>query len=325
MKFEKNFQNSYNGELYNVQFQYTRGNFRKLHHAVGKILDQMEHSVIFPTRVEPKPPQVDVEIVNGEMLDQKSGKVLKWFNGMLNEAQKRAIKNVLRGEARPMPYIIFGPPGTGKTYTVLEAILQIATNVPHSRILVCASSNSAANLITERLISCRYFFQGDFIRIVGLSAIDRNSIPEHLHPYCALCDISIDGTTSNEIKESETGLKMHCNSKYLAEKKVIIGTCQALGSFMTLNLRVSEFFVMMQISFLSALKPCQNCSWSSSRRLKTIIVCLKDLKEEKLVLKKSFKKYYEKKNQSRDTPIRLNAPSLFMLSIKIFFYVLCFL
>ncbi|KAI3904758.1 hypothetical protein MKW92_002454 [Papaver armeniacum] len=62
-----------------------------------------------------------------------------------------AVEMILGCEGAP-PYVIHGPPGTGKTMTLVEAILQLYTTRKESRILVCASSNCAADHILDRII-----------------------------------------------------------------------------------------------------------------------------------------------------------------------------
>jgi len=49
------------------------------------------------------------------------------FNSKLeqNPEQVQAVKSIVTGASRPAPYLIFGPPGTGKTVTVVEAIKQV--------------------------------------------------------------------------------------------------------------------------------------------------------------------------------------------------------
>ena len=91
--------------------------------------------------------------------------ILKWNNNALNSEQKLAVRRVLEGTTRPMPYIIYGPPGTGKTVCVVESVLQIFKLVHHSRILIVTPSNSASDLITERLISAKILNKDDIIRV----------------------------------------------------------------------------------------------------------------------------------------------------------------
>lgn len=78
----------------------------------------------------------------------------EWFNEQIaaNEEQKLAIKNIVNCTAFPFPYVVFGPPGTGKSSLIVEAIAQILKLKPRSRILVTAQSNSACDEIGVRLL-----------------------------------------------------------------------------------------------------------------------------------------------------------------------------
>lgn len=64
----------------------------------------------------------------------------------LNPTQERAVNEVLRAKDVA---IVHGPPGTGKTTTLVEAINE--TLMRESQVLVCAQSNMAVDWICERL------------------------------------------------------------------------------------------------------------------------------------------------------------------------------
>lgn len=78
----------------------------------------------------------------------------QWVNKNIgkNAEQAIAIKNIVNCTSYPFPYVIFGPPGTGKTSCVVENILQILKFKPKSKILICTQSNSASDEIGERLL-----------------------------------------------------------------------------------------------------------------------------------------------------------------------------
>ena len=65
----------------------------------------------------------------------------------LNRTQEHAVNEVLRAKDVS---IVHGPPGTGKTTTLVEAIYE--TLMRESQVLVCAQSNMAVDWISERLV-----------------------------------------------------------------------------------------------------------------------------------------------------------------------------
>ena len=65
----------------------------------------------------------------------------------LNATQEQAVNEVLRAKD---VMVVHGPPGTGKTTTLVEAIRE--TLMRENQVLVCAQSNMAIDWISERLV-----------------------------------------------------------------------------------------------------------------------------------------------------------------------------
>ncbi|KAL8683241.1 MAG: hypothetical protein Q9186_000743 [Xanthomendoza sp. 1 TL-2023] len=73
-------------------------------------------------------------------------KTLDFVDPTLNQSQRDAVRFALVSKEVAL---IHGPPGTGKTYTLIELILQLVKR--SQRILVCGPSNISVDNIVERL------------------------------------------------------------------------------------------------------------------------------------------------------------------------------
>lgn len=106
-----------------------------------KVLNELENN---------KPLSRLFEILHGEKSAAKSKSVLKdvaFRNNKLNESQQQAVKAIVQNET---VVIVHGPPGTGKTTTLIEAIVQLVKN--GEKVLVSAPSNTAVDNIARGLL-----------------------------------------------------------------------------------------------------------------------------------------------------------------------------
>lgn len=230
MKFSWQFQESYSGSDVSIEFQFSRTKFRKAHQAINDAISNLGHEILFPTRLLGRESQLPPEKLES----------IQWFNKNLNDYQKAAVSNILLGQCRPKPYLIYGPPGTGKTVTVVETILQILTNLPDSRILVATPSNSAANMITERLIQYKKHISNSFTRCVAQNLVESDRIPHHIKPYCITLEIARDGTSSAK-QGFQNGVRTQCQKSFVGRHRVTIGTCNTLGTLKLMGFAKGHF------------------------------------------------------------------------------------
>lgn len=144
LKFDPEFHSICGHYDYSVNFFHSRMIYRKQHEVIDELWkkNKLGESFLFPYKdsLEYQPSKLKILSLNenntvahsGDDLNEKKlpfkPKIIqkiRWFNDKLNKEQKNAVINILKGEGRPMPYIIYGPPGTGKTITVTESIIQV--------------------------------------------------------------------------------------------------------------------------------------------------------------------------------------------------------
>ncbi|UIR54484.1 AAA domain-containing protein [Sphingobacterium sp. SRCM116780] len=86
------------------------------------------------------------EIIGEENIDDHQ-KQVEYHHTGLNDSQNKAIQHVL---SSPTISIVHGPPGTGKTTTLIKAV-EALLKKENKQMLIVAPSNTAVDVLTERL------------------------------------------------------------------------------------------------------------------------------------------------------------------------------
>ena len=144
LRFNRGFAESYSNQRIDVRFVLGRRPMRLFHQGIEGVRG-LGASLIFP---EP------TDILQASFPARMSMTKVPW-NENLNDAQRCAVDAIVKATHRNVPYVIFGPPGTGKTTTLVEAVLQCAKqgnkDANSFKILVCAPTNTAADVFATKL------------------------------------------------------------------------------------------------------------------------------------------------------------------------------
>ncbi|KAG9307960.1 p-loop containing nucleoside triphosphate hydrolase protein [Chiua virens] len=126
---------------------------------MDKTIDHLEKIAIPSTRKPDDKTNYEltplIRVLLGMSRPSKPSKLgdISFFDESLNPSQKSAVRFAL--EAAEVA-CIHGPPGTGKTHTLIEIIRQFTSNTPDQkpvRVLVCGASNLSVDNILERLLA----------------------------------------------------------------------------------------------------------------------------------------------------------------------------
>lgn len=218
--FEKKFPVSQNGvqrifdlnTTYFIRFIPNRITYRACFQALDSIRMQLLHRYFDDFEDAPMLCKRD----NGAKVEN-----FEWYNQQIgtNEEQMTAIKSIVNCTAYPFPYVVFGPPGTGKTSCIVECIAQILKAKPASRIMVTAQSNSACDEVGVRL----------------LKYISRNKIFRFYSPSLLKPD---NGETSAVLKETSnlrTKRNLYPTKEEFSHFNVVIVTLMSCSRLVQLN------------------------------------------------------------------------------------------
>ncbi|CAE6373749.1 unnamed protein product [Rhizoctonia solani] len=195
------------GALYDVQFVLNPVPFQRMIQALN----------VTPKRLEILFPQVEDVTASSIAVQNLEEPEIELYNHIIssNYEQYNAVSKVVGLPPGSPPFIVFGPPGTGKTVTIVECISQLL-NDENVRVLACAPSNSASDLLAQRLIYLRGLQTNELLRLNALWR-PRVTLPEDLVEY------SLINATGNSFRAPTL--------EQLGPYRVIVTTCSTAALF----------------------------------------------------------------------------------------------
>lgn len=235
---------------FDVEFDFSRTYYHLQHSAIDWLVGGPRFESMFPQTLQSAGALLDVEVQsNGQLAIAAIGtekmRPLTLTRNDLDASQRKVIRNVLRGEFRSLPYTIRGPPGTGKTTTLTEIIVQLATHHADAKILVTTQSNSAANLLLSKLIETRRFARSELVRAIGTQVYVSDSVPMELRSYCATFSSHANNAPSmdddTEGREASHEIRVNLDLDSICEFQVVIVTCGSVARLFDMKLSSEHF------------------------------------------------------------------------------------
>ncbi|XP_069562717.1 putative helicase mov-10-B.2 [Brachyistius frenatus] len=170
LRFKENFPRHFRKDTkFRVNFGINRTPLRMQHRAAELAYKYRLKEVLFPT---------------GQFSSHHSHLHSRMPDLENNPEQCKAVQHIVASTAKPAPYLVFGPPGTGKTMTLVEAIKRIVKTQSACNVLVCAPSNSATDHLCEKILEGK-IDSNKVYRFYALNFPVAN-IPQNLKSCCNL-------------------------------------------------------------------------------------------------------------------------------------------
>ncbi|KAL1516145.1 hypothetical protein ABEB36_000065 [Hypothenemus hampei] len=159
---------------FQVRFIQNRLQYERMHRAVDIIVNNGYVNYLFPNdNLVPRHIHETITLTESDLRNK---------NVFRNREQYMAISKIINSSDN-LPYIVWGPPGTGKTDTIVETVYQMKRLTKTKRFLMCAPSNAACNLLTERLAE---FCSKEELKRIMSESCDKSEVKANIVKFCNL-------------------------------------------------------------------------------------------------------------------------------------------